>query len=260
MRLKFEGAEADQHRLEAYEGLKSIEGSIRVARISSHYAATGEVRFRAPYTDLLEAQISQINNGSFEMLFDYASRITDAVTSDAMKVKAEVLFNFLVRRGTGQAENDELIIDGALIPSGDISAMGEAAEAGLKAAHRWIDREQKTIKVIDGDDSVQIDLGTKEYVEEEEMGDISTQDVSVAAMNVNSKNGRVFLIDEQRTVPFIVHKEAAPRTVANLTKYLNKYAEKTGDTVSILFRPVRHLDGKIKRLLVLDCAEGLDAQ
>lgn len=258
MRIKFEGAEADNHRLEAYEGIKSIEGLIRVARIATHYAATGEVRFRAPYTNLLEAQISQIINGSFEMLFDYASRITDNVAADDAKVKAEGLFSFLVKRGTGQTEEEDITIDGATIPSGDVAAMGEAAEAGLKAAHRWIDQDAKQISLIEGGDSTELNLATKEYVEEELVGDETTRDVSVAAMNVNSKNGRVFLFDEQRTVPFLVHRDAHGRTIANLSRYLSKYAERTGDTVNIRFLPVRHIDGRIKRLIIFDCFESED--
>jgi len=255
VRIKFEGAEADDHKLEAYEGIKSLEGFIRVARIASHYAATEEVRFRAPYTSLLEAQISQINNGSFEMLFDYASRMADQIDFDAAKTKAESIFNFLVARGTGQTENDELFVEGEQVPTGDLAAMAEASEAGLKAAHRWVDREEKSIKVIDGDDETTIDLGTKAYVEEEVTGDEITRDVSVAAMNVNSKNGRVYLFDEHRTVPFVVHKEAAPRTITNLSRYLPEYAQKTGQTVNIRYRPVSHIDGKTKRLIVFDCFE-----
>jgi hypothetical protein len=220
VRIKFDGAEADAHRLEAYEGIKSIEGLIRVARIATHYAATGEVRFRAPYTTLLEAQIASTRNGSFEMLFDYASRIVDQAAASVAKLKAEELFNFLIRRGTGQVDEDELVVGEETIPSGDIAAMGEAAESGLKAAHRWIDSEGKVISLIDGDDATKLDLETKYYVEEEIMGDETTQDVSVAALNANSKNGRVFLVDQQRTVPFIVHRDAHPQTIANLSRYL----------------------------------------
>lgn len=259
MRIKFEGAEADNHRLEAYEGIKSIEGLIRVARIASHYAATGEVRFRAPYTDLLEAQISQINNGSFEMLFDYASRIANAIQADSTKAKAGALFNFLVQRGTGQTAQESVNIDGTMVPSGDIAAMTEAAEAGLKAAHRWIDATGKQISVIDGDDSTSLNSNTKTYVEEELMGEETTRDVSVAAMNVNSKNGRVFLFDEHRTIPFLVHKDATNRTIRNLSTYLSKYARKTNETVNIRYRPIKHVDGRVKRLIIFDCFDVQDA-
>jgi hypothetical protein len=259
MRIKFEGAEADENRLEAYEGIKSIEGLIRVARIATHYAATGEVRFRAPYTTLLEAQISQIQNGSFEMLFDYASRIASVVKADEAKTKAEALFTFLVRRGTGQTEDEDLEVEGEIIPSGDIAAMSEAAESALKASHRWLDDDDKKITVVDGDDSTSLDLETKEYVEEEFIGDEDTRDVRVAAMNVNSKNGRVYLLDEHRTVPFLVHRDATPRTVTNLSRYIPKYAQKTNETVNILYRPVRHIDERIKRLIIFDCFEVNDA-
>lgn len=259
MRIRFEGAEADDHRLEAYEGIKSLEGLIRVARIATHYAATGEVRFRAPYTNLLEAQISQIVNGSFEMLFDYANRMTDAISADAAKAKAEQIFNFLVRRGTGQTDDESLTVEGEVIPSGDLAAMGEAAESGLKAAHRWIDIEGKRIGVIDGDTVTALDLDTREYVEEEEVGAELTRDVSVAAMNVNSKNGRVFLFDEQRTVPFLVHRDATNRTIANLSRYLTKYAQKTNETVNIRYRPIKHIDGRFKRIVIFDCFDVSDA-
>jgi hypothetical protein len=165
----------------------------------------------------------------------------------------------LVRKGTGQTDDEDLLVGDETVPSGDVAAMGEAAESGLKAAHRWIDREGKTISLIDGDDQTGLDLDTKQYVEEEIFGEETTRDVSVAALNVNSKNGRIFLIDEQRTIPFIVHKEAHPQTIANLSRYLSKYAEKTGDTVNITFRPIRHIDGRIKRLIILNCFEADDS-
>ena len=253
MRIKFEGAEADGHRLEAYEGIKSIEGLIRVARIATHYAATAEVRFRAPYTDLLEIQISQIINGSFEMLFDYASKISDHIQSMNARSKAEAVFQHLLARGTGQTEEDDVYVNGTSLPSGDVAAMAEAAESGLKAAHRWIDTTGKQISIIDGDETVGLDLGTKEYVETEILGDEAVRDVSVAALNANSKNGRIYFLDEHRTVPFIVHRDAAAHTVANLSTFLSKYVNKTGETVNIRFRPVQYMDGRLKRLIIFDC-------
>jgi hypothetical protein len=118
LRVKFEGAEADGHRLDGYEGIKSLEGLIRVPRIATHYAATGEVRIRAPYSNLLDLQMSQIANGSFEMIFEYASKIADHVQSMEAKSKAEQLFQFLVRRGSGQTEDETIVIDDGAIPNG----------------------------------------------------------------------------------------------------------------------------------------------
>ena len=259
MRIRFQGAEADEHRLEAYEGLKSLDGLIRVATIATHYAATGEVRFRAPYSDLLQTQLNQTRNGSFEFIFDQASRFANVIEGAVARTKAEALFSRLVARGTGQEEAQELHVDGEMIPAGDIDAMAEAAEAALKAAHRWLDRPGKSISIVDGDQAVKIDSNTKEYVETENLGEMGSQDVSVAALNVNSKNGRVYMFDIGRTVPFVVHKDADPRTIANLSQYLSRYARKTGETVSVRFRPVFHIDGRLKRLVIYDCTDNRDA-
>lgn len=259
MRVRFHGAEADANRLEAYEGLKSLDGILRVARIATHYAATGEVRYRAPYTDLLETQITDIQNGSFEMLFENISKLASDIQSASAKFKANAIINRIIRRGTGQAAHEELEVQGEVIPPGDIEAMVEAAEGALKGAHRWIDRDAKTITVIDGGDETDLNMVTRNYVEEEIIGPENTLDVSVAALNVNNGTGRVYLYDEGRTVPFLVHRDAHARTITNLSIYLNQYARKTGATVNIRFRPMSHIDGRIKRLIIFDCFDIQDA-
>ena len=257
MKIKFEGEEADKHRLEAYDGIKSIDGLIRVARIATHYAATGEVRFRAPYTDLLETHISLTQEGSFEMVFEQVSKLTQG--AGQAKKKADVLMNRILRRGTGQAENEELVIGDEVIPSGDIDAMVEAAQGGLKSAHRWITSDQKTISVDDDGGVVELALETREYVEETDYGEETTRDVSVAALNVNNRTGRVYLHDEGRTVAFRVHRDATDRTITNLSTYLDEYAHKTGATVNVRYRPLIHVDERIKKIIIFDCFSIEDA-
>lgn len=259
MRISFSGAEADEHRLEAYEGLKSLDGLVRVATIAAHYAATGEVRFRAPYSELLQTQISGTRNGSFEFVFDQLSRFADAVQGAAARTKAEAIFSRLISRGTGQASDAELRVDDEVIPPGDIDAMTEAAEAAISNAHRWIDRDEKAIRIIDGDEHTEINMGTKAYIEQENVGELQFQDVSVAALNVNSGAGRVYFRDLGRTVPFAISRDASARTVANLSTSLSRYANKMGDTVNITFRTVEHIDGRVKKILIFDCFEARDA-
>ena len=128
MRIKFEGGEAEEHRIEAYDGIKSIDGLVRVARIATHYAATGEVRYRAPYSRDLEVHLAVTQAGSFELLFEQISQLGEG-TGHAMK-KANALLNRIIRRGTGQAEFEPLNVDDEVISSGDIEAMVEAAEGG----------------------------------------------------------------------------------------------------------------------------------
>jgi hypothetical protein len=257
VRIRFVGGEAEAHRLEAYEGIKSVDGLIRVARIATHHAATGEVRFRAPYTDLLETHLSISEEGSFEMLFEQVSKL--AAGAEHATKKANALLNRILRRGTGQEDHLNLFVDGEEVPSGDIEAMVEAAEGGLKSAHRWITSGEKRIFVNDDEGEVELDSNTRTYVEDIEMGQETTRDVSVAALNVNNRTGRVYLHDEGRTVPFLVHREAVGHTITNLSTYLDEYAHKTGATVNIRYRPMIHVDGRIKRIIIFDCFEIGDA-
>ncbi|MBD8618678.1 hypothetical protein IFT67_07055 [Sphingomonas sp. CFBP 13728] len=253
MRISFSGSEAEHHRLEAYEGLKSLDGIVRVATIAAHYAATNEVRFRAPYSPMLQVQLSGVKNGSFEFIFDQISKFADRVLGDAAKRRSEALLSKLVSLGTGQDDDHGINIPGTKIPDGDLAAMSEASESALISAHRWIDDDDKTISIIDGDDKVQMNSKTKDFVTEEIVGEVSNQDVSVAALNVNNRSGRVYMFDLGRTVPYAVSRDAESRTVANLSTYLRRYAQGNGDRVNIRFTPIKHNDGRLKKIIIYDC-------
>lgn len=95
---------------------------------------------------------------------------------------------------------------------------------------------------------------TKEYLKSEDIDDRSrTQDVSVGALNVNSRNGRVYFHDLGRTVPFYVSREADNRTIPTLSRFLTQYAERTGATVNIQFRRIKYPDGRLKKIIIYDC-------
>ena len=191
------------------------------------------------------------------MLFKQISKLTQG--SEQAIRKANSLLNRIIMRGTGRAEEGSLLVGGEEIPSGDIEAMVEASEGGLKVAHRWITTGQKRISVNDDEGEVELDIETRSYVEDIETGQEMTRDVSVAALNVNNRTGRVYLHDAGHTVPFFIHKDAVGRTITNLSTYLDEYAHKTGATVNIRYRPLIHNDGRVKRLIVFDCFEIGDA-
>ena len=191
------------------------------------------------------------------MLFQQISKLAED-TAHAKK-KANLLINHILKRGTGQAEEDSLTVGDEEIPSGDIEAMVEAAESGLKGAHRWINSENKRISINDDEGEVTLNTITRSFVEDIEYGNETTRDVSVAALNVNNRTGRVYLHNAGHTVPFVVDKNADARTIKNLSKYLDKYANRTGATVNIKYVPIIHVDGRIKKILILDCYDIDDA-
>lgn len=261
MRVHFRGGEAEQHRIDLYSGAESLSGIGRAANLVAHYAATGDVRFRAPYSNKIQFYIRGAEDGSLTIILDEMTRIANQALATAKRSQTRQLLQRVIKRAIGQAPAGSLQTDDGLIPEGDIDALAEAATPGLTRAHRWIDLGAKSISIEpDGARPMVLNRETREYLETEEVSDrVQDQDVSVGALNVNSRNGRVFFHDLGRTVPFYVPRDANPRTIPTLSRYLTQYAEKTGATVNIQFRQVRYQDERLKRVIIYDCYAIRDA-
>jgi hypothetical protein len=221
----------------------------------AHYVATGDVRFRAPYSNQLQYQIGGTENGSLKIIVKEISRLANDAQAAAQRLRASKLLDRVLRRATGQAQQIALIADGLDVSEGTVDALAEAATPGLQRAHRWIDTGGKSITFEpESGQPFRFTPETKEYLETEVVGPAEdVQDVSVGALNVNSRNGRAFFHDLGRTVPFWVPRDATDRTIPTLSRYLTQYAEKTGATVNIRFRRITYPDGRLKRLIVSDC-------
>ena len=252
MEIRFEGAEAEEHEIEAYTGAISLEGITRAATLAAHYAATENVRFRAPYSNEIEFRIFSPEPGSLRFPLKVFANIAGAVGKEKL---AAALFLALLARSTGQPIEPEVQQEISAVKSGDLDALAEAAAPGLQRAHRWIDRNNKRIIVTDDkDDRVVLDNETKNYLDIEELDEASSQDVTVSALNANNRTGRVYFDDLNRTIQFKIGRDANPRTLTNLSKYLNRYVEKTNEWVSIKFVPIHFADGRLKRIIIMDCA------
>ena len=77
MEVIFRGGEADRHRLELYNGSEALAGLGRVGNLVAHYAATREVRFRAPYSSSVEFMLVGTDEGSFKVIIDEVARLTE---------------------------------------------------------------------------------------------------------------------------------------------------------------------------------------
>jgi len=172
------------------------------------------------------------------------------------------LLKIVWKKATGTGPEGDIEIGDRTYKSGDVEALTEAISPSLLRGHAWIGHPDQRISIKSGRQIlVDFNKKTKEYLKDEiaEEGR-STQDVSVAALNVNSKHGRVFFFDLGRTVPFRVDKNAEARTVPNLSRYLTQYADRTGATVNIQFKKIFYIDGRLKRIVIYDCygVEGLE--
>ncbi|WP_168727380.1 MULTISPECIES: DUF7946 domain-containing protein [Sphingomonas] len=254
MEIRFNGGEAGDHRVDLYSGAESLSGLGRVGNLVGHYVAEGNVRFRSPYSSQIQYYLSGTKEGSLTVLISEVIRIAGEAQRAAAKIRASALFRRVLLRATGQAAEGSLNVQGVEYTSGDIDALAEAATPGLLRAHRWIDQPNKSIRIApeDGED-VTFDSNTREYLETEDISeDEEVLDVSVGALNVNARTGRVFFHGLGRTIPFYVPRASAARTIPTLSRFLTQYAERTGATVNIRYSEVRYSDERLKRIIIHD--------
>ncbi|MCK0530240.1 DUF7946 domain-containing protein [Sphingobium agri] len=234
LEITFTGLEAEHHHIEANEGLESLAGLAHAATLIAHFVVTEQVRQRTPYDDRLRFFFQDTRPGSLTAILAVGGALAMGAAGNAVYDVLKVVW----KRATGSGDEGDVEVAGHLYRSGDIDALTEAVSPSLLRGHSWIGHPHQKISIKTGR-NILVDFSeeTKDYLKKEvpEEGE-SFQDVSVAALNVNSRHGRVFFFDLGRTIPFKVDRNAVGRTIPNLSRYLTKYAEKSGATVNIKFK------------------------
>lgn len=251
MEISFVGGEARNHHIEANDGVESLAGLAHAATLVAHFVATGRVRQRTPYDTRLRFYLQQTRPGSLEVVLALGGSLAMGAAGNALYDVIKAVW----KRATGTGTDGDIQSNGIVYGSGDIDALTEAVSPSLLRGHSWIGNSDKHIAIKTGR-QILVDLNevTRDYLKDEiEEEGFSTQDVSVAALNANSKYGRVYFFDLNRTVPFKIYKDANGRTAANLSRYLTKYVDNTGATVSITFKKILYVDGRLKRVVIYDC-------
>jgi hypothetical protein len=264
---RFGGDVADRHLLPTFEGSQSIEGLARAITVITHYATTGDVRRRYPFSDQASVYLEPMRSGSFDTLFSLLTDPNSVLLTPLGQVGVNVgsiliyeLLKTLTNRAIGREHtpHNEDISRLVQAKSGDIEALGEAVEPALKKAHTVINNGAGNITLITGHNNiVNLDRRTKDYINSKELDDrIRQLLVSVGMLNVNTRNGRVYNFQLHRTVPIYVVKDADSRTLPNLAHSLQLYSSNMyrhgGSEINIEFTTERSLEGEDKRYLVRD--------
>lgn len=258
LEIRFSGLEANKNHIEANDGLESLAGLAHAATLVAHFISTGVIRQRQPYDDGLRFFFQETKPGSLTAILALGGSLAMGAAGNAVYDLLKIVW----KRATGTGADGDVTLNDAVYRSGDIDALTEAVSPSLLRGHVWINHHEQQIQIKTGK-QILLDFNqrTKDYLKTEVIEEsVSVQDVSVAALNVNSRYGRVFFFDLGRTIPFKVDKAANSRTIPNLSRYLTEYADRTGATVNIQFKKVLYVDGRLKKVVIYDCygIDGLD--
>lgn len=251
--ISFQGLDADDHRIEALSGIESAAGIARTLTLIAHYAATGVVRHRYPFTDRAQVYLEGTEEGSFN--WKIAVAIAGTLAVGMAESALYDLTKTVIMRAIGEENepDNEQVKAFSEDRNGDVDALVEALEPALKKAHygigqtatKIIIKEKHTTEII-----VELDERSKSYLLDNIDGDVTEQDVSVSSLNVNDRTGRAYFLDLKRTIPFRISKDAAPSTMGVMSASLDRYANKTPAPIRLSFKRIESTDGRLKRVEV----------
>lgn len=260
--LTFRGEEADYSRLPAHEGATSLEGMCWTISLISHYAATGKIRSRGELSPKIRVYISPPRQGS------YATDIIAFITEPQNLFLSSIVGSYVVAT-VGQVVNS-LIVSSikevcglaaslskreenwlSKLPSGDREALVDRIEPSMRRAHTVIDEGAAILEIKKGRTPLlSLDSATKSYVNSDISGDNRTIEVSIGAFNANSGNGRLYIPEIGKTVPFFVPKGLDAKTYAALSYSLDRYVNRLGSNIEIDCTEILSIDERIKKLII----------
>jgi hypothetical protein len=266
-RLRYTGDEAESNRLPAHRGAVSLEGVSWSVSLIANYLATGKMKTRGTLSPEIKAFIYPARQGSFiNDLILYIEKpenlfITSVLGSYAVGTAGQVINSVIVkvmkevcgivsRHIGGQTGDEEKWY--SLLPSGDMEALVDRIEPSMRRAHEVINEGASNLLILQRQTELIVLNGvTKAYVNKNIIGDeLVEKEVSVGALNANTGNGRFYLPQIGKTVPFSVDKEPATGTYQALTYSLDQYVSGRPSTIQVTCREVLALDGRIKKLIV----------
>jgi len=256
--ISFQGLDADDGRIEAFAGIESAAGISRSLALIAHYAATGVVRHRFPFSEDIQFYLEGTEEGSFNWRLALAASggLAMGLTTNAVYDLGKLVLTRAI--GEEAAPTTQEVENINKHKSGDIDALVEAIEPALKKGHYGIGgtalkiviKEEQSRTII-----VTFDEDSKQYLSESIDAGSDVQDVSVSALNVNDRTGRAFFLDLKRTVPFRIDKHADPDTISVLSAALDGYANEHIAPVRIRFKRIESSDGRLKRVIIYDAED-----
>lgn len=274
--VKFEGDLADDHKIPAYEGAKSLQGLSRSLLMVSNYLVEGKVRRKNFERIPIEFNLIAHQPGSFETVYEiiyHAAVFGGPVLADGV---ATNLLTDLIRstfsRVTGRGEAkvpDEL---GRLEAErgGDLAALVEAIEPAVRLGHNVINHGVININIgaaAQADEPIAaLNPETKHFVWENVVNnDVRIKLFSIGSFNANNGTGRAYDLEESRSIPFELAGDVDRLTVDTLLKSISSYTRKRrlgddiGSAIAVRYTSVDAIDGRLKKMRVLAARDEIDA-
>lgn len=271
-KAQFEGGDADDHRVPAYEAVQALYGLSRGILIPSHYLLEGKVRHRNISSDKYSLYLQTPRKGSFEAILQLCVVTGAAIVSTPMGqnvtsnlISEAIMAAIKMTVGVGLTKKEQQSTDKA-IPPGDLAAIAAAIEPALKQSHNIINNGVININLISSaGGNVTLDQSTKNYINTNHReGLLQVGLLSVGRYDANGKTGGAFDPEEGRIIPFSVRTDIDRASVATILTSQQRYAlgqfdpDEDGSYVAFQYERIVDIDGKVKRIEVYKVRPTID--
>ncbi|GAA0536811.1 hypothetical protein FHS83_003373 [Rhizomicrobium palustre] len=272
LNVTFTGADADQHRLPAYNATESLDGIARTTLIVANYIAEGRVRYRDFKYSGYSFDILAVRAGSFDVQFvlTFLNENGPILSGLAMGVAGNFASDFLkavFRRAIGKSAPSaiETLEAEDKLDTGDMGALVEAVAPAIKRAHRVINYGAGNIAIVSGSNNVvSFDHVSKQYVEASfKDGEVLSKLFSVGSYNANTRHGRVYDYELHQTIAFDLSVDADIKTTEFILESFSSYAlsregRNMNSAIALRYTRVLAVDGRIKKIFVLKAREDIE--
>lgn len=264
-KIKFDGGDADYHKLEAYPAAQSLEGLTWALALTLHFGVTGDLRGRGDLSRSAKIYIAPPRRGS--VLYDLNIIVQNnpflAVTVGAYAVNTVTPYvNGLIKYVFNQA-----LGEGGEFPTGakkflrkingnDLDKLVTRIEPPLTRAHSVIGKTANTICLK----SKRTDLAilnneTKSYMEAKLTDSFETIYSNVTSFNVLTGNGRIYDPETRGTAAFSLSSSPLDGTKNTIISSMDQFASGRQGNIKLTIQRVETVEHRLKKFIISSAEE-----
>ena len=138
--FRFDGQEADEHKLELYSLGESMQGLARIASVSAHFAATQKYsRYFVTHSFRIYAEEPKANCFTISAVWEFVKQ--HQILSGAFGALAAILVNWVLTSNANKVEEMKLLKDSLDRAVRELGNRDHATIAGLLGTLDRIDRK-----------------------------------------------------------------------------------------------------------------------
>lgn len=259
--IRYNGGDADHHKLDLYNAAKSIRGLARALAISTHaLTSNGEIRHKVKSIPDVEFYLHPGQKGSLIEIVSivFSDPMAQSIGTSVLGAAFWDMINYSWRHATGTSPDPSHVRNKRIVRDKDEFAneISDALEIPLQELHAPIQQDNRIsiqIKKPRGEVILELNTETYNYVTTVNEGEIRMNiRGNVTKYNIISGYGRFFDENEDKTIPFHLSSEMTTAKKGLLTASMHNAGQLAEGAILIDAQAILTRTNQVKRYIIID--------